>query len=239
MISEAVLDAMVSAGCTREQIVAAVKADLRELSETAAERREKDRIRKREQRAREKEMKSNVASDMSRGQPVTACDSADKKENSPTPPKRKTKNPPSGVKKAKLPDDFRPAESLVAKHTELGWSKPAIDYQIGRMRNWATANSIERSDWNAQLRNWLDGAVEKYRGQGPDPRTYAPAGSPLLALAQRPAGWPPNLPDPERVRTVWFAGNWPGPWGPRPDQDGCMVPAEILQSWASPARHVA
>lgn len=85
----AVLDAMLEAGCTAEQIVAAVKAAAQEQDARTARRREADAIRKRRQREREA-----VRHDMSRGQSVTNADDADtvspKKETSPTPPKEKT-----------------------------------------------------------------------------------------------------------------------------------------------------
>lgn len=54
-----VIDAMLAAGCTAEQIGAAVKAAMREDGESQADRRERDRIRKRDQRAREKFSKNN------------------------------------------------------------------------------------------------------------------------------------------------------------------------------------
>lgn len=48
MIKPEVLDAMVAAGCTAEQIVAAVKADAQEQHARAAHRREADAARKRD-----------------------------------------------------------------------------------------------------------------------------------------------------------------------------------------------
>jgi hypothetical protein len=43
-LSPAVLDAMLAAGCTAEQIVAAVKAASHDAEEAAAARRERDRL---------------------------------------------------------------------------------------------------------------------------------------------------------------------------------------------------
>lgn len=71
MLSEAVLDAMLAAGCTREQIVATMKADLSTQREAEkglqAERRERERMRKRDQRHRKSIDKSTVASAVSLG----------------------------------------------------------------------------------------------------------------------------------------------------------------------------
>lgn len=76
-LSPAVLDAMLAAGCTAEQIVAAVKAAAGEQDQVAAERRERDRLRKRTERAAKKEVQSRVASDLSEGQTWTRTDGAD------------------------------------------------------------------------------------------------------------------------------------------------------------------
>lgn len=76
-LSPAVLDAMLEAGCTAEQIVAAVKAAACEDEEVAAERRERERLRKREQRAAKKAAISMDASEVSHGQRGTPWDIAD------------------------------------------------------------------------------------------------------------------------------------------------------------------
>jgi len=86
MIKPEVLDAMVAAGCTAEQIVAAVKADALSDGARANHKREIDAARKRRQR-------SNVTLGHAdnAGQDVTAQDNpSPKKETSPTPPKEKT-----------------------------------------------------------------------------------------------------------------------------------------------------
>lgn len=82
-LSPAVLDAMLSAGCTAEQIVAAVKASAHEAEEADAARREKERLRKRGQRAAKKLDKSTVASEVSHGQTGTDWDGADTPPPSP------------------------------------------------------------------------------------------------------------------------------------------------------------
>ena len=98
MIDAAVLDAMVAAGCTAEQVAAAVKASLVADRDAAGARREADRLRKRRQRDRENTAKSNTASELSRGQTVTDWDApspspVSDKEKSPTPPKEINSSP--------------------------------------------------------------------------------------------------------------------------------------------------
>lgn len=89
MIKPEVLDAMVAAGCTAEQIAAAVKADQSASSGAARQAR---------YRARNK-LKEGVTSDERDVTSVTVTDTVSpKKETSPTPPKEKTT--PSTVSEA-------------------------------------------------------------------------------------------------------------------------------------------
>jgi hypothetical protein len=79
MISAAVLDALLAAGATAEQIVAAVKADAQEQEQRQSERRAKDAARQR---------KSREGRGMSRSVTVTPRDETD------TPPNDIYSNPP-------------------------------------------------------------------------------------------------------------------------------------------------
>lgn len=100
-LPNSVIDAMVAAGCSVEQLAAAVKAASGDMDARTARKREVDAARKRRQRANNSE-----SHDMSRGQSVTPSDIADDplspKESSPTPPKEITPYPqnpstPKGV----------------------------------------------------------------------------------------------------------------------------------------------
>jgi hypothetical protein len=99
---------MLAAGCTAEQIGAAVKAALTIDDESQAERREKDRIRKREQRERENANKNNDSvHDVTR----TRADIADPSPEgflSPEPPILPNPQPvpPSPPKGGSSPTDF-------------------------------------------------------------------------------------------------------------------------------------
>lgn len=81
-----------------------------------------------------------------------------------------------------------------------------------------------RTQYVAQAVTWLN--QKRWRDEL---ESAGPAGG------ARPAGWPSSLPDPERVRTNWLRGSWPSMWGPRPDELGCLIPAEILDSWQEAA----
>ncbi|QHW26634.1 hypothetical protein GYN07_20860 [Rhizobium leguminosarum bv. viciae 248] len=95
-ISASVLEAMLKAGCSAEQIVAVVRADEEANAERLAEKRGKDRIRQRNHRSR------NVVSC------VTECDERDLSSpegSSPTPPSPKPLQsiPPSPPKGGSSP----------------------------------------------------------------------------------------------------------------------------------------
>lgn len=93
MIADSVLDAMLAAGCTAEQIVAAIKADgLAEVDKVAA-RRERDRLRKRRERDRKNADNSMPASLVSRGQGVTPRDTAETPSPPPAPSPDKESSP--------------------------------------------------------------------------------------------------------------------------------------------------
>lgn len=84
-LAPAVLDAMLTAGCTAEQIVAAVKADAAIDEQRITERRAKDAERQRKCRS-----KGNVGHTQSRDVTVTPCDERDPPNdiysNPPVPP---------------------------------------------------------------------------------------------------------------------------------------------------------
>ncbi|MGN8023011.1 hypothetical protein ACTJJ7_20090 [Phyllobacterium sp. 22229] len=105
-ISASVLEAMLKAGCTAEQLVAVVRADEEANAERLADKREKNRIRQQNHRARNA---------LSR---VTECDKRDllpPEGSFPTPlsPNPLTSLPPSPPKGGSSPTDF---EAFWAKY---------------------------------------------------------------------------------------------------------------------------
>ena len=112
-LTPSMIDAMLAAGCTAEQIAAVVKASLVDGEAKAAEKRAKDA---------ERQRKSRANRGLSRDVTVTECDERDElldKEKSPTPPKEI--NPPSGDKspsgkpRPRKADDFELPERIPAE----------------------------------------------------------------------------------------------------------------------------
>jgi hypothetical protein len=182
LIDPNVIDAMVATGCTAEQIAAVVKADAHAEIERIAAKREADRIRKREQRARESATKTTLASAMSRGQAVTPQDNAD----TPPPPKESPQTPkeitpttlkektPKGVQKkgSRLPDDFAPDFEFALR---AGLTHSQAQTEFAKFRDyWAAASgqAASKADWQAAWRYWIRNAVERRGNQraGPSPK---------------------------------------------------------------------
>lgn len=183
-ISPSVLDAMLAAGCTAEQIVAAVKADAQEVDARATRKRDVDAARKRRQRERDRESHAE-----SRGHLVTDGDGADtvspKKESPPAPPKEKTtpsSTEPSGSSKtraARLPADWTLPVEWQADAIKAGLPANRIDLEAEKMRDWSLSspNGAKR-DWRAAWRNWVKGAADKLpKARGSPPRQSQPRGS--------------------------------------------------------------
>lgn len=153
MIKPEVLDAMVAAGCTAQQIAAAVKAD--QGTSSAAARQARYRARKASQ-SDERDVTS-----------VTVTEAVSpKKETSPTPPKEKTtpSTEPNGSLKTRatrLPDDFWP---------DIGWavaegmSPSQAQTEASQFRDYWTAKPGKdgtKLDWPATWRQWVRNQLKR------------------------------------------------------------------------------
>lgn len=165
-LSPAVLDAMLAAGCTAEQIVAVVKADLEARESQMAEKRQKDAERQRKHRERNAE---------SRDVTVTECDSVT--DPLSRPPNENNSNPPTHTpekqtparKGHRLPVDWQPAP-LTGDVAEAvaAWPDGAIARELARFRDWAraaTGPNARKSDWQAAWRNWLRRKIDEGTNQ--------------------------------------------------------------------------
>lgn len=117
LIDKNIITAMKAAGIPAEQILSVVEDALRREEEIKAGRREVDRVRKRRERATEKQARTTVASEASDGQTRTATDGADTvspKEIPPTPPKEITPSdiPPATPKGVSAPKPTPRSELL-------------------------------------------------------------------------------------------------------------------------------
>ncbi|MBX3490880.1 hypothetical protein [Parvibaculum sp.] len=130
-------------------------------------------------------------------------------ESEPAKPRRKAKHP--------MPKDF-------PSNTDLDWARGhwsekgatglvATD-EFERFRNHHTARGSLFADWSAAWRTWAMNAV-RFAAQKP---TSAGAG-PAMSDDQRWRG---------RVESLREKGVWSPQWGPRPGEQGCLVPKSIL-----------
>lgn len=177
MIDPTVIDAMVASGCTAEQIAAVVKAAMSADAERLAEKREYDRIRKRDQRARNTPTITTIVSELSKGHSGTNGDIVDidyappspkesphtPKETPPSTPTTLKEKTPKGVQKkgSRLPSDFEPDFGFAEVH---GLSRSQAEAEAAKFRDYWAAKAGQgatKQDWQATWRNWVRSAVER------------------------------------------------------------------------------
>lgn len=171
MIKPAVLDAMVAAGCTAEQIAAAVKAD--QAGSSGAERQARYRARKASQSD-----ERNVTS-------VTVTDSPSPKESPPTPPKEITPSPEPngslGVGKARANDlsefktelsdlDAERLEAIVKHRRSKRGQLTGLSARLFRSDAAACGLSLPEAVDTCISRNWITVKPEFLAGRSAPPR---------------------------------------------------------------------
>ena len=177
MIKPEVLDAMVAAGCTAEQIAAAVKAD--QAGSSGAARQARYRARKASQSDERNVTTVTVTAEV-----------PPKKETSPTPPKEKTTpsitepNGSSKTRAARLSADWVLPVEWRQDAIKAGLPQNRIDLEAEKMRDWSISspNGAKR-EWRSAWRNWVKGAVDKLPRGSPGYQTK-PKYDPFKAYAE-------------------------------------------------------
>lgn len=172
MIKPEVLDALVAAGCTAEQIAAAVKAD--QAGSSGAARQAKYRAKKASQ-SDERDVTSVT---------VTAAVSP-KKETSPAPLKEKTtpSSEPNGSSKkpTRLPVDFAFPAEWRQWAINAGLPTARCDTEFTKLTNWAAnapGSKGAKRDWFKAWQNWALKAIDELpNARGSPHRSQQPRGS--------------------------------------------------------------
>lgn len=167
-ISPAVLDAMVAAGCTAEQIAAVVKADMAANDDKRADKRAKDAERQRRHRARNAE-----------SQPVTrdTCDTLPPSpaplSSPPTPPPIIPQTPstiPETKRASRLSPDWALPAAWGRWAMEQGCSEAHVRNEAAKFRDYWVSKSgrdAAKLDWEATWRNWIRNSGRGLGSQGP------------------------------------------------------------------------
>ena len=178
MIEPAVIDALVSSGCSPEQIAAVVKASMIAENTALEAKREKDRNRKRAARLAGKEaadggstVKCPALSDDVHGNPRTAKESTDITETvslspvpllPPTPPNNPlTPNPiqkPNNTRGFRLPEDWTLTGPDLAFALSKGHGEPQIAEMFEKFTNywWSAAGAkATKRDWHKAWKVWV------------------------------------------------------------------------------------
>lgn len=181
-----VLDALVAAGVTAEQLAAALKAEMRAEEERKEIKRAKDAERQRRYRARVTPVTRDNAD-------VTAvtCDPSPDKESPHTPkeitPNQLPPSPPKGgssPKACRLPDDWEPDLQVAL---DEGFSASDARREAEKFRDyWRSVPGQKgvKLDWPATWRNWIRRAAEDQRKRGPPPtlRQFQTRADPMETL---------------------------------------------------------
>jgi hypothetical protein len=159
LLKPEVIDALVAAGVTAEQLAAAMKADHAQEEVRRAAKREKDAERQRRYRLSRSVTRDNALQGVTPRDPPSP-------EVSPTPPSyplSPKENPPKGGQKkraGRIPPDYQPdigaaeVEGLSRAQAERE-ARKFIDYFLG-----APGEKGLKQDWAATWRNWVRRAAE-------------------------------------------------------------------------------
>jgi len=224
-----VLDAMLAAGCTAEQIVAAVAAEA-EAEEAAREAKKELKRQKTAARVRAYRQRNacNALHD------VTERNDALQKKDPPHPPKENTKRPPTGVQKvAAHSEEFeRFRQAYPKRDGGHGWSKAIESFEAHRkagvdpedMIRGAESYAADRKRAGKAGTEFVMQAVTFLRGK------HWPEW--LEKAAPRPPanGWPLSIDEPT-ARATFLRGTWPDAFGPKPGVPGCKIPESVQREW--------
>lgn len=188
MLKPEVIDALVAAGCTVEQLAAAVKADLRGARDSNAERQARHRA-----KLKADPCESVTESNARNVTPVTVTDDVTDGSLSPVPllppippnnpltPKLSEKNNTRGHR---MPADWTMSGPDLAYALGKGFSEQRTCELFEKFCNWAHSasgpNAVKRN-WHRAWQNWVLSEAEKT----PANARAGPPGRPLTAFQQR------------------------------------------------------
>lgn len=238
------VEILVESGASPEKIAAAVRK-IADREETKRELKRADaRVRKQRQRLRQKQTSVENTEDTSRVTCVTSRDMCDQKENSPHTPLKENKTPPKGGQKVGKADPhpldeiteavrlwnetasrgpFPICKSLTKQRRSLirsrlrdhgidGWKQ-----NLARLERSGFANGkndrgwVGNLDWFASERGFTRLMEGVFSAKG-ETSTTSDANV-----------WP------IRVQSWRELQNWHPSWGPKPGEDGCKCPPELLE----------
>lgn len=212
-LSIRVIDAMVAAGLTPEQMASVMKAVTADAVAKADEQRAKAAAKKRLQRAKRPLMSLDVPGTKGddAGQMGTNGDIEAPTQSNPSTflsEERASKEKPpieGGQKKgSRLPDDWLPKPRHFDKAFQAGWPPAFVENQAEAMREWAIANGnrpvARKADWDKTFDGWLRREMEKGARAPPRQMNGKPSAQEVarrleLELKAREHEQPPPPPD--------------------------------------------
>jgi uncharacterized protein YdaU (DUF1376 family) len=151
---------------------------------------------------------------------------AESKKESPTPKPKDSSSPPATARRrapeTPIPEGFPDDAARQAAQERIQAARVNVSVQREAMkfRDWCLSRDHRYRDWPAAFRNWIGKAIEFAGGD--------PAAN-VVTL-------PPNRDMELRMWRAWmqeFSRNRNCTWdrqrrGPRPDEPGCVIPADIM-----------
>lgn len=164
-LSTAIVDALVATGVTRDQLAAAMKADIADREAEGAAKLEAKRAKDRERQQRHR---------LSRNVTVTACDERDTPldDNESLIPPRKI--PPKAnaldpkPKKHRLPLDWQPkpfTPNTMAAQIVQRWEPGRMERELAKFRAHYAAAGTRWEDWQAVWCKWVNNSDDFQRGK--------------------------------------------------------------------------
>lgn len=224
------IDAMIDAGLTREQMAALIKHELSKQEEAKVAKRAADAARQRKSRA----------SRASRGVTVTECDSPLPSPNGPPPQTPPPLNPPSCPDQA-VTAEANPPYSRQAQ-PEAGQGKVDYDEVHGWVAGLVGSHPVATNLDISPIVSLVRAGFSRERIEIGVRAAVAAAKQPIKSWKSF-EGWVKNtsaevtpIAKPIDLETQWLnklerwrsKGDWPGVWGDPPGHPCCTIPAAFI-----------
>lgn len=157
-LTSAMIDALLAAGGTAEQLAAMVKAGIAEEEARKAAKRENNAERQRRFKQKRRSREGNGDNESN------ALPSVTPPIEEIIPPEQSSPSGEACLPKRKsaalhyLPDDWEPILTAASQRVVDGWPPGFYERQLSAFRNHAADKGRKSKDWQAAFRTWLDNA---------------------------------------------------------------------------------
>lgn len=164
-LSQAILDALIATGATREQLAAVMRADIAEREAEEAAKLETKRAKDRERQQRHRlSRKVTVTPRDERDVGFNERDNLTSREGIPQEAKASLPQARKSNRAARLPEDWQP-KPLTGKAAEMVacWQAGELERELAKFKNYwlAKGGAAVSTNWQRNWVNWLINADER------------------------------------------------------------------------------